>query len=229
MRPTSRTALVAAVCAGLVTLAGCGSDTSEPDPAGTPTVPATATSTTTTDPPASASPTTAPATASPPAPVTRTVVTMPISGCDDCTVTAWSSNRSEPVSLGARKVADGVPRWSVPVNRTRGMAFTVTTPDGLGTSNARTVVVIAYRDRSPGQEVSSRQAAAADQGSFCWAGTTAARASLRASVERFDDTVLGEARQSLRAYISPTGRALAPYTATFRGGMGVQDGPFCIT
>jgi hypothetical protein len=91
------------------------------------------------------------------------------------------------------------------------------------------VVVIAYDDRTPGQEVSRQQAATADRGSFCWAGTTAARASLRTKVERFDDTVLGEATQSLRAYISPTGRALAPFTATYRGGMGVQDGPFCIT
>jgi hypothetical protein len=219
---------------GLVLLAttACGSDPADEDaapassstPTATPAPPSPAAPTTTGAPTATASRTpTAPA-----ATVTRTVVTMAINGCDDCTVTAWSSNRSESVSLGARKVADGVPRWSVPVNRTRGMAFTLTTPDGLGTSNARTVVVIAYRDRSPGQEVSSRQAAAADQGSFCWAGTTAARTSLRATVEAFDDTVLGEPTQSLRAYLSPTARALAPYTATYRGGMGVQDGPFCI-
>jgi hypothetical protein len=226
MGPVARTALAGALTVALLATTGCGSDSTEGDaaPAASASPTATPAPTTTPAPTSTASRTpTAPA-----APVTRTVVTMPVDGCDDCTVTAWTTTRSGSVSLGARNVADGVPRWSVPVNRTRGMALTLTTPDGLGTSNARTVVVIAYRDRSPGQEVSSRQAAAADQGSFCWAGTTAARASLRATVDAFDDTVLGQRTQSLRAYLSPTARALAPYTATYRGGMGVQDDPFCV-
>jgi hypothetical protein len=218
----SRPRLAAVVVLVPLVLTGC-STTDEPD---TTTTPAPTTSPASAPSPSSAAPTSPPTATTNAA--TRTVVTVPVDGCDTCTIEAWAQISGTSTSLGQRKIADGVPRWPVPVNRTRGMAFTLTTPDGLGTGNARTVVVVQYRDQAVGAEVSRTDAATAEEGSFCWAGTSSDRVTLRVTVDRFDDTVLGEATSSLRAYLSPTARGLPPFTRATNGAMGVQDDPTCI-
>lgn len=163
-----------------------------------------------------------------------TTLTLRVSGCDGCTISAWTPTVSSTggPTVTAR-VKDGVATMQIPTAQTTGTSFQidpVKDPD----MDAVTLIVFQYRGVEPGVRVTKAQAKTYRRGSACWAGTTGTTAQLRVRVRRvwgpaFAPSAANPAKRTLQplAWVVPTEQSAAPYWPLFKGALQVQDNPTC--
>lgn len=154
-------------------------------------------------------------------------LTLKVTGCATCTFTAFTTERGTTRPLGARTVWGGVATWTLTRAQTSGLAFTVTTPQGEGVSNAQAAMVWQYSGITVGSRITDAQAARSDRGTWCWSGSSSPRVTVPVTVVRFNEKGSGSRASSLRVYANPMASGQAPFVETSRGALGVQDDPFC--
>jgi hypothetical protein len=154
-------------------------------------------------------------------------LTLKVTGCATCTFSAFTTERGTTRPLGARTVSGGVATWTLTRAQTSGLAFTVTTPQGEGVSNAQAAMVWQYSGLTVGSRITDAQAARSDRGTWCWSGTSSPRVTVPVTVVRFNELGSDSRARSLRVYANPMASGQAPFVETSRGALGVQDDPFC--
>lgn len=157
-----------------------------------------------------------------------TQVTVKVTGCDDCTIRAvWAAFPSDqaPTEIwnsGPLLVAAGQVSFPVPVAKSQGLSFEVTSP--RNNADAVPVAVIKYADVAVGTPVTPTQAAAETKAFGCWAGSNFAEETLDLQVDWYTGTdIEGNSASMLRAYFNP---GLATYgipSEAYNGGLGHQN------
>ncbi len=172
-----------------------------------------------------------------PAPGGIAQVTVNVNGCDDCTINAkWSAFSAQSVpqdpsqlwSSGDLRVANGRVSFPVPVAKSTGLAFEVTSPREKA-KDAIPVAVVRYADLTVGAPVSAAQAAAGKSAYGCWSGTTFAEATLNLQVDWYTGTdIEGKPAQGLRAYFNPGLATYGDPQEAFDGSLGHQNVWSCL-
>ena len=160
----------------------------------------------------------------------RTAVTVRVTNCGGCQVTAASFKQiGGPVwTSKAHTVRDGRVTFYPPTARTSGLEFFVSDPKAVNLG-AVPVAVLRYAGKTAGQAVTPRQARTGKNGFSCWAGTSRAKATLELTVDRYAATGLGgETGYSIRAYADPTLRTVGSSYPLVKGMLGAQDVPPCF-
>lgn len=163
-----------------------------------------------------------------------TTLTLRVSGCDRCTISAWTPTLSPDGGPTVKaKVKDGLATMQIPTSQTTGTSFQVD-PVKDPNMDAVTLIVFHYKGAEPGARVTKAQAKTYRKGSACWAGTTETTAQFRVRVRRvwgpaFAPTVRNPAKRTLQplAWVVPTQQSAAPYWPLFKGALQVQDNPTC--
>lgn len=157
-----------------------------------------------------------------------TTLTVDVTGCSDCSLKPTRS--LSPGDVGSlwsgptRKVENGQVSFVLPKNRTKGLAFEITSPSSTNpwyTTN----VVFRYANKAAGSRVSPDQAAAGKRAFGCWAGTRARRAHLSFTVDWFSeaDSTLGGTYRYMRAYANPGTKTFGHAMRTNNGTLGNQN------
>jgi hypothetical protein len=162
-------------------------------------------------------------------------VTVTVTGCDDCTINAkWSAFSpqtapQEPAwTSGELRVANGKVSFPVPVDKSTGLAFEVTSPREKA-KDAIPVAVVKYSDLAVGAPVNAAQAAAGKSAYGCWAGTTFAEAALNLQVDWYTGTDFeGKPAQGLRAYFNPGLATYGDPQEAFDGTLAHQNIRSCL-
>ncbi len=172
-----------------------------------------------------------------PAPNGIAQVTVKVNGCDDCTINAkWSAFSPQAVpqdpaalwSSGDLRVANGKVSFPVPVAKSTGLAFEVTSPREKA-KDAIPVAVVRYSDLAVGAPVTAAQAAAGKSAYGCWSGTTFAEATLNMQVDWYTGTdIEGKPAQGLRAYFNPGLATYGDPQEAFDGSLGHQNVWSCL-
>jgi hypothetical protein len=157
-----------------------------------------------------------------------TQVTVNVAGCDDCTVRAvWAAFTSDaaPTDIwnsGELPVAGGQVSFPVPVPKSQGLSFEVTSPRDK--TNAIPLAVVNYAQVPVGTTVTADQAAASTLAFGCWAGSTFAEETLNLQVDWYSGTEIeGKSASMLRAYFNPGVATYGIATETYGGGLGHQN------
>lgn len=172
-----------------------------------------------------------------PAIADTTTLTFKVTNCDGCTISAqtWVLDDWEDVNHSRPQfdhkqvvVRSGSATMRVPTEVTRGMAFSM--HRGRLWVMYEPWVALHYRGQPIGSHVSARQASAAKRGSYCWAGTTKARVTLRLGYSRWqeDQPVGSYAERVWSKTTLPTWRDRENMLRTPHGILGTQNPPFCL-
>jgi hypothetical protein len=163
-----------------------------------------------------------------------TTLTLKVTGCDGCTISAWTPTlSSEGGPTVKAKVKDGIATLQIPTAQTTGTSFQLD-PVQDPLMNAVTLIVFQYKGAQPGARITKAQAKTYRRGSACWTGTSEATAELRVRVRRvwgpaFDPLVTNPPKRSLQplAWVVPTQQSAAPYWPLFKGALQTQNNPIC--
>jgi len=157
-----------------------------------------------------------------------TQVTVKVAGCDDCTVRAvWAAFTPEAVptdiwNSGELPVAGGQVSFPIPVAKSQGLSFEVTSPRDK--TDAIPVAVVKYAQASTETTVTADQAAASTSAFGCWAGSTFAQETLNLQVDWYAGTdIEGKSASMLRAYFNPGLATYGVATETYEGTLGHQN------
>lgn len=175
-----------------------------------------------------------------PAVADTTEIAIRMSGCNGCNVTAvhsvhtgWDAIDDSDDWRKSAKVRKGVARLTVPTSRTRGLSFELDAGkyDGGGSVP---MLVLHYAGKAVGSKVGWYASAQGKRASYCWAGTDKPRATLRIRTQRsVNQSVprVAPGRYVIRAWASPTQPTLRDdlnMSRTSKGGLGIQQGPYCF-
>jgi len=163
-----------------------------------------------------------------------TTLTLKVTGCDGCTISAWTPTLSPDGGPTVKaKVKDGIATMQIPTSQTTGTSFQID-PVQDPNMDAVTLIVFQYKGAEPGVRVTKAQAKTYRKGSACWAGTTETTAQVRVKVRKvwgpaFAPTVKNPAKRTLQplAWVVPTQQSAAPYWPLFKGALQAQDNPVC--
>jgi hypothetical protein len=163
-----------------------------------------------------------------------TTLTLKVTGCDGCTISAWTPTlSSDGGPTVTAKVKDGVATMQIPTAQTTGTSFQID-PVKDPLMNAVTLIVFQYKGVQPGARITKSQAMTYRRGSACWAGTTEATAQIRVKVRKvwgpaFDPQTKNPPKRSLQplAWVVPTQQSAAPYWPLFKGALQTQGNPAC--
>lgn len=175
-----------------------------------------------------------------PAAANTTDLTIRMSGCNGCKVTAvhsvhpgWDAIDDSGDWRKSARVRKGVARLTVPTSRTRGMAFELYAGK-YNAGNAVPMLALRYAGKAVGSKVGWYASAQGKRASYCWAGTDAPRVTLRIRTQRWVNRMRPPAapeRHIIRAWASPTQPTLRDdlnMDPTNDGVLGIQQGPFCF-
>lgn len=175
-----------------------------------------------------------------PALADSTDLAIRVTDCNGCKVTAvrsvhpgWDAIDDSMTWRKSAKVRKGVARLAVPTATTRGLSFELDAGkyDGGGSVP---MVALHYADKPVGSRVGWFASAQGKRASYCWAGTDKPRATLKVRTQRSVDRtvpVSAPGRYVIRAWASPTQPTLRDdlnMDRTNKGGLGIQQGPYCF-
>lgn len=153
-------------------------------------------------------------------PTTTVVLTVKCSGCEVRAVNAvdyYESDGRAQVYMKTASVRDGRAVLRVPTSKTKGMAFEVV--DNLYGFRGSVPTVVLKRK--------------GNEGSWCWAGTTAKRATIHVKTKRwinYDTPEAAPEHYNLAAWASPSVKTWKNRKNMQRlrdGGLGTQNYPGC--
>lgn len=161
--------------------------------------------------------------------VAHTAVTLRVSGCEGCRITAhsWLRLHMSVWSGIPRTVHNGRVTVYPPTGRTRGLSLSITDPHAVS-DGAEPGAVIRYAGVRAGTDVTPRKARRSTAGFYCWAGTTAPSATLRLTVDRYAERGLdGTYGYNIRVYGDPAIRSVGDRAQLHHGSFETQDVPPC--
>lgn len=164
------------------------------------------------------------------APAGHTAVTVEVSGCRGCQISAssWVRLHTEPWTSVARTVRNGRVTFYPPTGRTRGLTFTVSDRHAVN-DGAVPVAIMRYSGTRAGHDVAARTARTTRSGFICWAGTKRRTATLHMTVDHFAGTSIdGTPGYGDRPYVDPAGASIGTRRHLVRGLYEVQDVPLCF-
>lgn len=124
------------------------------------------------------------------------------------------------------RVRDGWVAFTVPTRRTVGMSIDL--DPRWSKFEAHTNVVIRYAHARVGQRIDVATARHKRRAEGCWAGTTAAKVTLRVRVVKFPFTdYAGNKGYAPRAWLVRTHAGVPPMVRTTEGAIGNQDAFYC--
>ena len=175
-----------------------------------------------------------------PAAADTTEISIRVPGCNGCIVTAvhsvhpgWDSIDDSATwrkSVGVRK---GAATLSLPTTKTRGLSFELDAGK-YSAGNAVAMVALHYANEKVGTKVNWFASAQGKRASYCWAGVSGRKATIRVRTERSVDRTVpvgAPGRYVIRAWAHrtrPTLRDDLNMTGTYKGGLGIQQGPYCF-
>lgn len=123
---------------------------------------------------------------------------------------------------GELPVTGGKVSFGVPVAKSQGLNFEVTSPKFGG--DAVPIAVVRYPDVPVGTTVTAPQAATNQYAFGCWAGSTFAEETLSLQVDWYTGkAIAGKNVPLLRAYFNPGMATYGTAQETFGGGLGHQN------
>lgn len=176
-----------------------------------------------------------------PAVADTTNLSIRVADCNGCTVTAvhsvhpgWESIDDSVIWRRSAKVRKGVVRLSVPTHRTRGLSFELYAGK-YSAGNAVPMVALHYANQEVGSKVNWFESTQGKRASYCWAGTTEHKATIRVRTQRWVNPrvpVAAPERHMIRVW---AGRTLATLRDDMNmlgplddGILGIQQGPYCF-
>ena len=137
-------------------------------------------------------------------------ITFRVTGCDGCQIGLYQLHRDPeggPTDNWGKttRVKRGKAVLTVPADRTHGTAISIRAPWQKGFVHGSYYVATRYGGFDSGDSVTSKQAARARRGTYCWAGTDENQ-TIRIRVDRFRFDAVGtdEAGVAPRAFANPT-------------------------
>lgn len=159
-----------------------------------------------------------------------TTLTLRTDRCEGCLVRIgqWTDVNRPPWLSSTRRVRHGRVTFSLSTAHTHGLEIAVTAPweDQTG---YQTFVVARYAGHRPGSRIGFAAARKQQQGSVCWAGTDAHRATLRMAVRRVKVRahVSGQQVDGTLAWLPMQRRTWPPMRVVSEGVYGSEEATVC--
>lgn len=157
----------------------------------------------------------------------QTTISLAVTGCEGCTITANQFDRSTTKTFGTKPatVTDGVATLTVPTAKTRGMYFSINTPKPARI-DALPLITTQVKGYPAGTTLTRAQQRAGKRASACWAGTTADAVTIAVTVNRVLMPGFPNAKKKVSvplARFSPTVKALGGFNTAYKGVLATQD------
>jgi hypothetical protein len=155
-------------------------------------------------------------------------ITFLAANCEGCRFTAVDTSAVPPRTWPGSYVHNGKATVLVPISATHDMAFRADYSEPMGQGGARPDLVLGYQGVADGTELDWETVQTKEQGNYCWAGTSAAEASIHVLHKVYRDPEDKQNPTAIVFWASPTLPVDTDrYRSANRGGLGDQDLPYC--